>query len=377
MKKVIFISALAIAAAVSCTKSDIVDTKFNEQIGFQTYLGRTAVTKAGVVDNDNFTQFGVYGYYTVDQYQNNTDVANLMANVSVSKSGTAWTYSPLKYWTNATDMYTFLAYAPYVDATNGVATYGEGATAGSLTVPTSGASTVITYKVAGDIANQKDLLYADKVENITKNTATTEVEGADGTKTSVTKVPFTFKHALSRLTVKAKAEMYDKATGNVVSSHTDGQEYDFTFTITNIKIAGKFNTQLGFDLYTGKWADSTPANNAVTTYNLFTGSKALTQDLYDFSGKTTTVEGDKYLMVIPTNLGTETATLTVDYTVSYANATSTNQAVVNVATTDFVAGKAYAIELTFQRDADNAIVFDVVNVVSWDEVDSQEVTEKA
>ena len=38
MKKVIFISALAIAAAASCTKSDIVDTKFNEAISFESYI---------------------------------------------------------------------------------------------------------------------------------------------------------------------------------------------------------------------------------------------------------------------------------------------------------------------------------------------------
>ena len=47
MKKTIFISVLALAAAISCTKSDIVDTKFeNEAIGFETYLGRDAQTKA-------------------------------------------------------------------------------------------------------------------------------------------------------------------------------------------------------------------------------------------------------------------------------------------------------------------------------------------
>jgi hypothetical protein len=67
MKKVIFISALAIAAAVSCTKSDIVDTKFgNDVIGFESYVGRDAQTKASVETATTLqaTGFGVYGFYT-------------------------------------------------------------------------------------------------------------------------------------------------------------------------------------------------------------------------------------------------------------------------------------------------------------------------
>ena len=63
MKKVIFISALAIAAAVSCTKSDIVDTKFDEQISFETYLGRDAQTKAAVISDTNLKSVKVLGYY--------------------------------------------------------------------------------------------------------------------------------------------------------------------------------------------------------------------------------------------------------------------------------------------------------------------------
>ena len=126
MKKTIFISVLALAAAISCTKSDIVDTKFEkEAIGFENYFGRDAQTKG---DNASVTSIatgggiGVYGYYTGDPANGGWEeglAANLLKNehLTSTDNGVNWTYTNKAYWTNDSDEYTFFAYAPYGKAT--------------------------------------------------------------------------------------------------------------------------------------------------------------------------------------------------------------------------------------------------------------------
>ena len=121
MKKSIFLSVLALAAVVSCQKSEIVDSKYgNEAIGFETYAGRDAQTKAAVASDISSTA-GIYGYYTAaNKWDTNNPVtpasgfvsspkSNLWVNGTLSNDGTV---APVKYWTNDTDYYSFIAYAP-------------------------------------------------------------------------------------------------------------------------------------------------------------------------------------------------------------------------------------------------------------------------
>lgn len=360
MKKVIFLSAIALAAAVSCSKSEVVDTKFgNEAIGFDTYLGRGAQTKATETTAANLAEFGVYGFYTAAVDYASGTTANLMNHVKVTKSGNDWTYSPARYWTNETDKYTFFAYAPY-------------------SVGKAGGAPEISYIVPSALADQKDVIYSVNNRNVTK----TSCKQTDGTY-----VPFEFKHALSRIAVKANAKMYDKATGlEITGTPSAGQEYDHTFTIKNISLSGKFCTTGTMDLsepFTtaqdgtvsgGPVWTSTPS---AVTYNL-TGavSQPLTKDPYKFSEI-----ANNYLMVIPTTFSadkdaegnyTNAAALTIQYTVTYAGATSDVITKTVYVTTGFEQGKAYVIELTLQRNDDNAIIFNVKGVDRWE--DDQTVT---
>lgn len=329
MKKVIFLSFLALAAAVSCTKSEVVDTKFGtEAIGFETYLGRDAQTKATETTTANLDEFGVYGYYTAGKTYTEAApaTANLMNNVKVTKSVGTWTYSPAKYWTNEVDKYTFFAYAPY-------------------SVESDATAPVISYTVASALANQKDVIYSVNNRDVTK----TSCKHADGTY-----VPFEFKHALSRIAVRAKAVMYDK-TGAVATDQTT--EFDHTFTITDITLQGDFATSGTMDLSAENpsWTSTTVA----TTYDMTaTAGQELTGKDFNFST-------DNYLMVLPTDFTSKAATLTVKYKITYAGATSDEITKTLPINTNFEQGKAYTINLTLQRNEDNAIIFNVSSVDGW------------
>lgn len=347
MKKVIFLAIAAAAALTACSKSEVIDSKYgNDMIGFETYLGRDAQTKGAVADVATVQEnsFGVFGFYTGTQEYAPATPANLMNDTEVSyTTEKGWEYSPVKYWTNATDKYTFLAYSPL----SLTASQAEG------TAPT------FTYTVPATLADQIDVLYSNGNKNVVKSD----------------KVSFTFKHALSRITVKANAEMYDKEGTIVTEEPADG--YDNTFTITSLVLDGPFNTTGVFDLNAGTWN----LTEGTASYSFFTGEQALTATLYDFSETTvaednTVTWGDNYLMALPTDFSvktgegeeatfTKTATLTVKYKVTYAGSTSAeNTATVDI-NTKFEQGKAYSINIKLMRDPDNAITFDVVEVESW------------
>lgn len=338
MKKVIFLAIAAAAALTACSKSEVIDSKYgNDMIGFETYLGRDAQTKGAVADvaTVQANDFGVFGFYTGIQDYDPATPANLMNDITVSYAAkTGWTYYPVKYWTNATDKYTFLAYSPA----------NLEATQGTDVAPT------FTYTVPATLGDQIDVLYSNDNKNVTKSE----------------KVNFTFKHALSRITVKANAEMYDKEGAIVTEEPADG--YDNTFTITSLVLDGPFNTTGVFDLNAGTW--NLTAGTA--SYSFFTGSQALTGELHDFAGT------DNYLMALPTDFSAmtgegeeaafaKTATLTVTYTVTYAGSTSAENTATVAINTNFEQGKAYSINIKLMRDPDNAITFDVVPVDGWGE----------
>ena len=352
MKKVIFLSAIALAAAVSCSKSEVVDTKFeSETIGFDTYIGRDAQTKATIADAASLQVakgggIGIYGFYTATTDWKATTAAKLLSNENLYYADNAWKYDAVKYWTNETDKYTFFAYAPYGNE-NIVAPTGEVA------------DPAITYTVVNDLKQQTDLLYSNNAENVTKTSCT-----KDGT----TAVPFQFKHALSRLSVKAKAVMYD-LSGAVVNTPAANQKYDNIFTITDITLTGKFNTTGTLTLSSGLWTPVKPT--ATTTYDLVdVASKELNAEFHDFSASA------NYLMLIPTDFSAEgnAANLNVTYTITYAGATSAPITKPLTIATKFEPGKAYSINLILQRDKNNAITFTVESIEGWGSETGNDVT---
>ena len=336
MKKVIFISALAIAAAVSCTKSDIVDTKFNEQISFENYVGRDAMTKAAVATAA--PEFGLYGFYTGAGKWSEATTANLWDNAKVTNG----TPESDRYWTNDKDNYTFIAYAPYADEETNTAI-----------VPSidEERGPIVTYTVDTNIPSQKDLLYGSRVD-MQKQTP----------------VKLTLKHALSRITVK-----------------TSESAKDFDYHVYGIKISGNFPKTNTLALNGGVWG--TPAEGdyengsyVIKKYEEIDGKptngvkvntpKAATDNeeaivANDFAGT------DNYLMVIPTPEveGAVTAlTLEVVYTTTFDEKESTPMTKTLPISVDFDKGYAYSFDLVFAPNTDDVISFEVT-VDSWVDAD--------
>ena len=338
MKKVIFISALAIAAAASCTKSDIVDTKFNEAISFETYAGRDAMTKATPYGKNALpSSAGVYGFYTGNDVWKENTTPNLWANLelTIADDGNG-TYdaSETKYWTNASDKYSFLAYAPFAEDNNLVAS--------------TGANPTVTYTVPAELDDQIDLLYAN---------TPADANGANGhinmVKPSDDAVNLKFMHALSRITVKA----------------VDSVDDLYTYKVYGVSISGDFTTEGKLTLKTNGW-EATENDKTSETYVFATNSDnaagqpvpAATTEApygYDFAGE------DNYLMIIPTTFTEEKpATLTVVYTTIFDNHESTKMTKTLDIATAFAQGSAYSLNLAFAPNTEHPISF-TVSVSDW------------
>ena len=336
MKKVIFISALAIAAAVSCTKSDIVDTKFNEAISFENYIGRDAMTKAGVTNSGNIADFGLYGFYTGATPWNTSSPSNLWTNAQVKKVDN-WAPTDKKYWTNEKDLYTFLAYSPFASATNGI-TVKAVDESGRVADPT------ITYVVDKDLTKQVDLLYANTPAKDGVGGHIDMVKPADKGP-----VALVFKHALSRITVKA------------AENHPD-----YTYTIEAIQLKGAFTKSSTFNIKGGSWGAAASTETEAYSFVLPEGGVAVeTTNLVEC------IKSNEYLMVIPVSV--TNADLTITYRTTYDGIVSAPiTKTVNV-TEEFVIGKAYSLNLTFGPNEDDLIKF----TVSVDEWEDEAGTDKA
>lgn len=347
MKKVIFLAIAAAAALTACSKSEVIDSKYgNDMIGFETYLGRDAQTKASVADltalkAETYNGIGLYGFYTGKEDWGNSTTANLWANEKLSwgtintEEGTsnAWVYTNTKYWTNEYDKYTFLAYAPYNHSTLTVST-GD-----NVKDPT------VAYSVPTELADQIDLLYANDKVNTTK-------------KANASGVGLQLKHALSRITVKASENI---------------EEYGYT--IKAISLTGVFNSKGTLKLSDNSWtvedADkkeqayeflkNTETAVVVPTPKAAEGeTPAVTA--YDFAGT------DNYLMIIPADFSGENAeaTLSITYSTTFDGHESTDMTKTLPVKAKFEQGNAYALNLVFEPNEDNAITF-TVDVAPWTE----------
>ena len=133
------LAALATLLA-ACNKNpdvEVPETGQEEEspVFFGAYVNRGVTTKSGatgtltteMLKNTAVSKgFGVFGYYTNDEPYGPSAKPDFMYNQQVSFTGSAWDYSPIKYWPNnfgtsaasdAIDRLTFFAYAPFVDVT--------------------------------------------------------------------------------------------------------------------------------------------------------------------------------------------------------------------------------------------------------------------
>lgn len=351
MKKFYLIAAAAAAVLVAgCAKNEVIQTQQEmTPVTFGVYNGRMATkavssTTYGQINTNALLQssagFGVFAYFS-----DNSSVTppatkdytagspsnfypNFMYNQRVNHDGSAWTYSPIKYWPNeysytealsaAEDKLTFFAYAPYVEnlqiGTDHGITISDGAVApaaateGIIAMTANNADPgdpILSFKVPAASDKQIDLLYSDAdTKNITK-------QSISGT------VHFTFKHALSNLSLYPVA-VVDASSIPAGTTGYEGTDLSTgtTITVNSITIQGDFHQEGTLNIATGVWTSS-PSSAETVTY-----SPASAYDVTDINDKdeADTAGPCAEFMFIPS--ASTSYTVTIDYDVTYAAASS-------------------------------------------------------
>lgn len=194
MKKFFLFGIIAFAAlsVTSCTKDDVIEIMPQEAIEFGTYLGHDVQSRGVVLDNKNFSQFGVFASYTDGEWTPNSPI-NFMFNQEVNKSGDTWTYSPLKYWpADQSYKVSFFAYAPYAASENGISL---------VTDKTGAGAPQIRYTI-----NDRELgKMADFVADVEINHSKKEGDESDLDQDDET-VNFVLQHELTRVNIQAKLD---------------------------------------------------------------------------------------------------------------------------------------------------------------------------
>ena len=347
MYKKIFMGIAAAAALtlVSCSSDDLNslsdNSSKNEAISFDGYLGRSAVSVNGsrgsVLEKTQLQEskegFGVFGNYSSE----GTTTAygdNWFKNQKVTYKTSAWTYDDVKYWLPQGHI-DFLAYAPHVDGT------------------TLKNTSCIDFTVEGEVAKQKDLLWANATNQTKDNISSTN-----------NKVKFQFAHALSRLGYTVKLNnAYSDATFTLkkitLAGSSDGAENAF-YTTGTIDLSKTSSTDL--------WTILTP--DAKQKFDWFSGTQELATTDYKNPEA-------NYLFVIPQKFSapaTDKLYVIVEYTINYSGgvtATMTNT-VNKQLEKNFEQGKAYTINLTIGL---TPIEFDA-DVTPWGNGDDENITWK-
>lgn len=355
MKKALFIIVALASVAIGCTKSEVVKAPGRgREIKFDTYVGKTPVTKAESADLTYLQRplptdggqggFQVYAFLhtaivpTTTETDNgpittydvsNVGVSSAYMNKEVSWMGPQestdadgnpitvagyWDYDGVVYWPDYTTKRK-LAFAAYALNAQGEMTFED-----DDKTSTGKSFTKFTYTVPDAVADQKDLLVTPFLPNqgLAENAPAASVN-------------LNFKHLLSRIAFQ------------VVANQESGVEID----IQEVTLNGKFPTQGKVDLKgIGEIAPLTEETSTyVNSYDLFpnddhfvTKSSILPANIFanrlvtkeedvtneDGSvtpGKVTTVESsdlsNRYMMIMPSTQATNIASIDEEGNVTY------------------------------------------------------------
>ncbi len=237
MKKLLILTAAAIATLAACSKVDS-DGDARKEINFEVANHLTKATGA-VYSNG---AFGTYSWYTAGSTASTSSQgADYMVNETVDKVGGVWKTSVNTFYWPKTGSIDFISYSPF-SGTNGTADSNPAVT-----------KTSIAY--TGVTAGATDLMYADKVNCSSNVNSVTDSDTADS---GFSGVPTVFRHALAKLSFKIKANFveYKDATTNTTTK--------WKVTVTSAKIGGFKTTG---DCALALNTDGKTWNKPVTTVN--------------------------------------------------------------------------------------------------------------
>lgn len=366
MKKIFVMAALAMAA-ISCTKSDVLESPVLDQpINFFTYLGRTPVTKGNFVELDDMktTGFDVKALKCVATTTTTGDGESATTNttlepfantpymhVKLTSEGAGWQYVEVEtgkavnyYWpTNTSEKLVFVGYGLNASGTFATGT-GDAASTEEYIKFATGSNTDFTYTVPRTIADHKDL--------IVTNTGICDQDNCE------TGVVLNFEHLLSRI---------DFA---ITSSGGNGAEGTLPVYIKDLSLKGKFIENGAVSLASiedgklnGKKLTPGTAVTEAFKYEVISTTKLFNTKAEQpiFAG-TSEDEENRYMMIIPQS--TENVTIEGTYTIDEDPTERTIS--INLGASElknFEAGKAYKFVLNVKT----SVISFSVTVEPWKE----------
>ena len=270
MKKVLF-TLTALAALMSCSKDEIVESQPAQVIGFSNIFvdnsTRAAYDGSYKYDgtNGNLTQFHVYGTVT----NTNSKTANIFNKQLVELKSGAWEYTPIQYWIPG-NKYNFTAIA-------------DGNIEGATSVNTGNYNMPTSITVA-DASKQKDILFAKSTPNIVGKAQGNEM------------VAFTFDHIMS----KAKFTVYNNIT-------TEG----YTYKVTDVKITNAPKTAT-YTIGTG-WGAPTAGTYELSFGDIVSNGTETGAAAEQIAYNGGHMESNYERLLIPTQAGENTTTVNVSF----------------------------------------------------------------
>jgi hypothetical protein len=335
MKQLILCASIAALAMSSCSNDGSTLTPGSTEskaVGFSTFVEKTTrgdnvVTGTTYPTGGNFLVMG-YNTGSTSGTLSSNSALNFMRNV-VSFDGTSYTYYPTHYWT-PNNYYSFFAVHPATD----VSSVTTPAAIGGSNLPS------VDLTVNADPQNQADLMMASALDQTSTSAAG--------------KVQFNFGHQLSRIGFNAQLASDYTSVGAYVRVNS--------IVVSNVASEAKF----AFNK-TGV-ISVTP----VTTGQSFTlsSSNMLNQGVVSSVGTSVRLNlSNAYLLMIPADYSAagSTATITVNCTVTYADATSSTFTItkklsdLNTAN-KWTAGQAYDYDMTISL---TSVTFSAAISADW------------
>lgn len=371
MRKNLYLGLMACAALTmtGCSNNEVIENAAQQSgkaIQFSTYLGKSVQGRAQDLTSSNINDFGVFASYTKSDDWAATNTMNFMFDQKVEKSGSAWNYTPLKYWPEKNgEKISFFAYAPYTYKAND--------------------AVESTATITAATGYDKSKTGAPKVNFVINPVATHMVDFTAGVKMNVSptlanneeqnKVTFTLHHELARVNFAAKLDR-DAFSSSGVANKTK-------VNITAIKIVagGGFNKSADYQFATtndvtganptytkGTWSnlvaateelDVTPILNKVAPTDLgdYTtlGVFLLNDANEESESEVALFQTNQYLFLIPNpNDATGNISVTITYDIVTADAaldgeytSSTATKTVQIPAKNFTQGHAKKYVFTF------------------------------
>lgn len=350
MKRYIFTAFALAAVVIGCTKSSIVDVPEvqNTPITFETYTGKTPVTKATEVNTAILQEStkAAPGFQVKAFLPSDGTNPHMNEPVWYNTNTSGWEYEGTAYWPNDGKL-NFVAYG-----LNATINFGDSETEG-------------TYTVSSTVSEQEDLIVA-----VPQNTQAMPSEG---------KVELNFKHLLTRIgfTLKTTAQnAVDVYIKKIVLKGSFYESCTVDLTEATPTVSDPNTSVASYTLFDGTAYDATPGDYSVFKTNnvpeagvgIYANNTLTVSSSPDVDDAYAEIEGadalDRYMMLIPGE-GVKPTSVEIIYQLAgaedqHVEMDLTAEGVLPF--TSFVAGRAYEFVIKLSTDA---IEFDCAEIPGW------------